>query len=125
MWVSGNQNKTPSLPYGLAPVLKQWLALSEQEPTTVLNLTQAEQDKKLEQQSSVLDHNAIAILEAQYSRNKNPSFQQMSSIANALDYDKEIVKKWFLNRGALDSRACGSSLQQSSSGNVSDASCGL
>lgn len=92
---------TPKSAQKIKPVLERWMAEAEaRHRAGVQNLTEfigSEPSKKRKRRTSFTPQ-ALEILNAHFEKNTHPSGQEMTEIAEKLNYDREVVRVWFCNK---------------------------
>ncbi|KAM8764735.1 LOW QUALITY PROTEIN: POU domain, class 6, transcription factor 2 [Rhynchonycteris naso] len=92
---------TPKSAQKIKPVLERWMAEAEaRHRAGVQNLTDfigSEPSKKRKRRTSFTPQ-ALEILNAHFEKNTHPSGQEMTEIAEKLNYDREVVRVWFCNK---------------------------
>uniref|UniRef100_A0A8C9T1F1 POU domain protein n=1 Tax=Scleropages formosus TaxID=113540 RepID=A0A8C9T1F1_SCLFO len=89
---------TPKSAQKIKPVLERWMAEAEaRHRSGVQNLTDfigSEPSKKRKRRTSFTPQ-ALEILNTHFEKNTHPSGQEMTEIAEKLNYDREVVRVWF------------------------------
>uniref|UniRef100_W5MZU5 POU domain protein n=1 Tax=Lepisosteus oculatus TaxID=7918 RepID=W5MZU5_LEPOC len=92
---------TPKSAQKIKPVLERWMAEAEaRHRSGMQNLTEfigSEPSKKRKRRTSFTPQ-ALEILNAHFEKNTHPSGQEMTEIAEKLNYDREVVRVWFCNK---------------------------
>uniref|UniRef100_A0A2R9A015 POU domain protein n=3 Tax=Homininae TaxID=207598 RepID=A0A2R9A015_PANPA len=92
---------TPKSAQKIKPVLERWMAEAEaRHRAGMQNLTEfigSEPSKKRKRRTSFTPQ-ALEILNAHFEKNTHPSGQEMTEIAEKLNYDREVVRVWFCNK---------------------------
>ncbi|XP_030407244.1 POU domain, class 6, transcription factor 2 isoform X2 [Gopherus evgoodei] len=92
---------TPKSAQKIKPVLERWMAEAEaRHRAGMQNLTEfigSEPSKKRKRRTS-FPPQALEILNAHFEKNTHPSGQEMTEIAEKLNYDREVVRVWFCNK---------------------------
>uniref|UniRef100_A0A8C6YA51 POU domain protein n=1 Tax=Naja naja TaxID=35670 RepID=A0A8C6YA51_NAJNA len=92
---------TPKSAQKIKPVLERWMAEAEaRHRAGMQNLTEfigSEPSKKRKRRTSFTPQ-ALEILNAHFEKNTHPSGQEMTEIAQKLNYDREVVRVWFCNK---------------------------
>ncbi|KPP60603.1 POU domain, class 6, transcription factor 2-like [Scleropages formosus] len=92
---------TPKSAQKIKPVLERWMAEAEaRHRSGVQNLTDfigSEPSKKRKRRTSFTPQ-ALEILNTHFEKNTHPSGQEMTEIAEKLNYDREVVRVWFCNK---------------------------
>ncbi|XP_077591654.1 POU domain, class 6, transcription factor 2 isoform X2 [Stigmatopora nigra] len=92
---------TPKSAQKIKPVLERWMAEAEaRHRSGMQNLTDfigSEPSKKRKRRTSFTPQ-ALEILNAHFEKNTHPSGQEMTEIAEKLNYDREVVRVWFCNK---------------------------
>ncbi|KAG9355901.1 hypothetical protein JZ751_000745 [Albula glossodonta] len=92
---------TPKSAQKIKPVLERWMAEAEaRHRSGIHNLSDfigSEPSKKRKRRTSFTPQ-ALEILNAHFERNTHPSGQEMTEIAEKLNYDREVVRVWFCNK---------------------------
>ncbi|XP_070623498.1 POU domain, class 6, transcription factor 2 isoform X1 [Erythrolamprus reginae] len=92
---------TPKSAKKIKPVLERWMAEAEaRHRAGMQNLTEfigSEPSKKRKRRTSFTPQ-ALEILNAHFEKNTHPSGQEMTEIAQKLNYDREVVRVWFCNK---------------------------
>ncbi|CAB1340652.1 unnamed protein product [Coregonus sp. 'balchen'] len=92
---------TPKSAQKIKPVLERWMAEAEaRHRSGMQNLTEfigSEPSKKRKRRTSFTPH-ALEILNSHFEKNTHPSGQEMTEIAEKLNYDREVVRVWFCNK---------------------------
>lgn len=92
---------TPKSAQKIKPVLERWMAEAEaRHRAGMQNLTDfigSEPSKKRKRRTSFTPQ-ALEILNAHFEKNTHPSGQEMTEIAEKLNYDREVVRVWFCNK---------------------------
>ena len=88
----------------LMPLLKKWLAEADSTMGTSTNINQiAAQGRKRKKRTSI-EVNIKGALEQHFNKNRKPASQEISSLADSLDIEKEVVRVWFCNRRQKEKR---------------------
>ncbi|KAL7840570.1 hypothetical protein AOLI_G00258930 [Acnodon oligacanthus] len=92
---------TPKSAQKIKPVLERWMAEAEaRHRSGMQNLTEfigSEPSKKRKRRTSFTPQ-ALEILNSHFEKNTHPSGQEMTEIAEKLNYDREVVRVWFCNK---------------------------
>ncbi|XP_078057121.1 POU domain, class 6, transcription factor 1 [Mustelus asterias] len=92
---------TPKSAQKIKPVLERWLTEAEiRHRAGIQNLTEfvgSEPSKKRKRRTSFTPQ-ALEILNAHFEKNTHPTGQEMTEIAEQLNYDREVVRVWFCNK---------------------------
>ncbi|XP_077018668.1 POU domain, class 6, transcription factor 2 [Tamandua tetradactyla] len=92
---------TPKSAQKIKPVLERWMAEAEaRHRAGMQNLTEfigSEPSKKRKRRTSFTPQ-ALETLNAHFEKNTHPSGQEMTEIAEKLNYDREVVRVWFCNK---------------------------
>ncbi|XP_068094401.1 POU domain, class 6, transcription factor 2 [Hyperolius riggenbachi] len=92
---------TPKSAQKIKPVLERWMAEAEaRHRAGMQNLTEfigSEPSKKRKRRTSFTPQ-ALEILNTHFEKNTHPSGQEMTEIAERLNYDREVVRVWFCNK---------------------------
>ncbi|XP_051784739.1 POU domain, class 6, transcription factor 2 [Erpetoichthys calabaricus] len=92
---------TPKSAQKIKPVLERWMAEAEaRHRSGMQNLTEfigSEPSKKRKRRTSFTPQ-ALEILNGHFEKNTHPSGQEMTEIAEKLNYDREVVRVWFCNK---------------------------
>ncbi|XP_034023281.1 POU domain, class 6, transcription factor 2 isoform X1 [Thalassophryne amazonica] len=92
---------TPKSAQKIKPVLERWMAEAEaRHRSGMQNLTEfigSEPSKKRKRRTSFTPQ-ALEILNNHFEKNTHPSGQEMTEIAEKLNYDREVVRVWFCNK---------------------------
>ncbi|XP_023671922.1 POU domain, class 6, transcription factor 2-like isoform X1 [Paramormyrops kingsleyae] len=92
---------TPKSAQKIKPVLERWMAEAEaRQHSGMQNLTEfigSEPSKKRKRRTSFTPQ-ALEILNMHFEKNTHPSGQEMTEIAEKLNYDREVVRVWFCNK---------------------------
>lgn len=92
---------TPKSAQKIKPVLERWMAEAEaRHRSGMQNLTEfigSESSKKRKRRTSFTPQ-ALEILNSHFEKNTHPSGQEMTEIAEKLNYDREVVRVWFCNK---------------------------
>ncbi|XP_032875865.1 POU domain, class 6, transcription factor 2 [Amblyraja radiata] len=92
---------TPKSAQKIKPVLERWMAEAEaRHRAGMQNLTEfigSEPSKKRKRRTSFTPQ-ALEILNVHFEKNTHPSGQEMTEIAEKLNYDREVVRVWFCNK---------------------------
>ncbi|XP_053323786.1 POU domain, class 6, transcription factor 2 [Spea bombifrons] len=92
---------TPKSAQKIKPVLERWMAEAEaRHRAGMQNLTEfigSEPSKKRKRRTSFTPQ-ALEILNSHFEKNTHPSGQEMTEIAEKLNYDREVVRVWFCNK---------------------------
>ncbi|XP_036375298.1 POU domain, class 6, transcription factor 2-like [Megalops cyprinoides] len=92
---------TPKSAQKIKPVLECWMAEAEaRHRAGVQNLSEfigSEPSKKRKRRTSFTPQ-ALEILNTHFEKNTHPSGQEMTEIAERLNYDREVVRVWFCNK---------------------------
>uniref|UniRef100_A0A8C5RNP0 POU domain protein n=1 Tax=Laticauda laticaudata TaxID=8630 RepID=A0A8C5RNP0_LATLA len=92
---------TPKSAQKIKPVLERWMAEAEaRHRAGMQNLTEfigSEPSKKRKRRTSFTPQ-ALEILNTHFEKNTHPSGQEMTEIAQKLNYDREVVRVWFCNK---------------------------
>ncbi|XP_077365386.1 POU domain, class 6, transcription factor 2-like isoform X3 [Festucalex cinctus] len=92
---------TPKSAQKIKPVLERWMAEAEaRHRSGMQNLSDfigSEPSKKRKRRTSFTPQ-ALEILNAHFEKNTHPSGQEMTEIAEKLNYDREVVRVWFCNK---------------------------
>ncbi|CRL04915.1 CLUMA_CG018178, isoform A [Clunio marinus] len=93
---------TPKSAQKIKPVLEQWMKeakgsrfkMSESPLTDFMGV---ETSKKRKRRTSFTPH-ALEILNSSFERNTHPSGTDITSLAQALGYEREVIRIWFCNK---------------------------
>ncbi|XP_059812085.1 POU domain, class 6, transcription factor 1 [Hypanus sabinus] len=92
---------TPKSAQKIKPVLERWLTEAEvRHRAGIQNLTEfvgSEPSKKRKRRTSFTPQ-ALEILNIHFEKNTHPTGQEMTEIAEQLNYDREVVRVWFCNK---------------------------
>ncbi|XP_032871498.1 POU domain, class 6, transcription factor 1-like [Amblyraja radiata] len=92
---------TPKSAQKIKPVLERWLTEAEvRHRAGIQNLTEfvgSEPSKKRKRRTSFTPQ-ALEILNVHFEKNTHPTGQEMTEIAEQLNYDREVVRVWFCNK---------------------------
>uniref|UniRef100_A0A3Q2XK68 POU domain protein n=1 Tax=Hippocampus comes TaxID=109280 RepID=A0A3Q2XK68_HIPCM len=92
---------TPKSAQKIKPVLERWMAEAEaRHRSGMQNLSDfigSEPSKKRKRRTSFTPQ-ALEILNSHFEKNTHPSGQEMTEIAEKLNYDREVVRVWFCNK---------------------------
>ncbi|XP_067832842.1 POU domain, class 6, transcription factor 1 isoform X1 [Heptranchias perlo] len=92
---------TPKSAQKIKPVLERWLTEAEvRHRAGIQNLTEfvgSEPSKKRKRRTSFTPQ-ALEILTVHFEKNTHPTGQEMTEIAEQLNYDREVVRVWFCNK---------------------------
>ncbi|XP_072349797.1 POU domain, class 6, transcription factor 1 [Scyliorhinus torazame] len=92
---------TPKSAQKIKPVLERWLTEAEiRHRAGIQNLTEfvgSEPSKKRKRRTSFTPQ-ALEMLNAHFEKNTHPTGQEMTEIAEQLNYDREVVRVWFCNK---------------------------
>ena len=96
----------------LMPLLKKWLAEADSTTGTSASIDKiAAQGRKRKKRTSI-EVSIKGALEQHFNKNPKPSAQEISSLADSLQLEKEVVRVWFCNRRQKEKRMtppnCGS-----------------
>ncbi|XP_061111864.1 POU domain, class 6, transcription factor 2-like [Conger conger] len=92
---------TPKSAQKIKPVLERWMAEAEaRHRSGMQNLSDfiAHEPSKKRKRRTSFTPQALEILNAHFERNTHPSGQEMTEIAEKLNYDREVVRVWFCNK---------------------------
>lgn len=94
------------------PLLKKWLAEADSTTGTSASIDKiAAQGRKRKKRTSI-EVSIKGALEQHFNKNPKPSAQEISSLADSLQLEKEVVRVWFCNRRQKEKRMtppnCGS-----------------
>merc|ERR1711981_311940 len=88
----------------LTPLLKKRLAEADSTMGASTNINQiAAQGRKRKKRTSI-EVNIKGALEQHFVKNRKPASQEISSLADSLDIEKEVVGVWFCNRRQKEKR---------------------
>ncbi|XP_035285220.1 POU domain, class 6, transcription factor 2-like [Anguilla anguilla] len=92
---------TPKSAQKIKPVLERWMAEAEARHRAgacgLSDFIAGEPSKKRKRRTSFTPQ-ALEVLNGHFERNTHPSGQEMTAIAEALGYDREVVRVWFCNK---------------------------
>lgn len=96
----------------LMPLLKKWLAEADSTTGTSASIDKiAAQGRKRKKRTSI-EVSIKGALEQHFNKNPKPSAQEITSLADSLQLEKEVVRVWFCNRRQKEKRMtppnCGS-----------------
>ena len=94
------------------PLLKKWLAEADSTTGTSASIDKiAAQGRKRKKRTSI-EVSIKGALEQHFNKNPKPSAQEITSLADSLQLEKEVVRVWFCNRRQKEKRMtppnCGS-----------------
>ena len=88
----------------LMPLLKKWLAEADSTTGTSANIDKiAAQGRKRKKRTSI-EVSIKGALEQAFNKNPKPSAQEITSHAESLQLEKEVVRVWFCNRRQKEKR---------------------
>eukprot|EP00062_Callorhinchus_milii_P024300 gi/632984059/ref/XP_007908952.1/ PREDICTED: POU domain, class 6, transcription factor 1 isoform X1 [Callorhinchus milii] len=92
---------TPKSAQKIKPVLERWLTEAEvRHRAGIQNLTEfvgSEPSKKRKRRTSFTPQ-ALETLNVHFEKNTHPTGQEMTQIAEQLNYEREVVRVWFCNK---------------------------
>ena len=88
----------------LMPLLKKWLAEADSTTGTSASIDKiAAQGRKRKKRTSI-EVSIKGALEQHFNKNPKPSAQEITSLADNLQLEKEVVRVWFCNRRQKEKR---------------------
>merc|ERR1712223_564639 len=88
----------------LMPLLKKWLAEADSTTGTSASIDKiAAQGRKRKKRTSI-EVSIKGALEQHFNKNPKPSAQEITSLADSLQLEKEVVRVWFCNRRQKEKR---------------------
>merc|ERR1719510_1151793 len=88
----------------LMPLLQKWLAEADSTTGTSANIDKiAAQGRKRKKRTSI-EVSIKGALEQHFNKNPKPSAQEITSLADSLQLEKEVVRVWFCNRRQKEKR---------------------
>ncbi len=88
----------------LMPLLKKWLAEADSTTGTSASIDKiAAQGRKRKKRTSI-EVTIKSALEQHFNKNPKPSAQEITSLADSLQLEKEVVRVWFCNRRQKEKR---------------------
>jgi len=86
------------------PLLKKWLAEADSTTGTSASIDKiAAQGRKRKKRTSI-EVSIKGALEQHFNKNPKPSAQEITSLADSLQLEKEVVRVWFCNRRQKEKR---------------------
>ena len=86
------------------PLLKKWLSEADSTMGASTSINQlAAQGRKRKKRTSI-EVNIKGVLEQHFNKNRKPASQELTSLADSLDIEKEVVRVWFCNRRQKEKR---------------------
>ena len=79
----------------LVPILRRWISDVESDPDYVQRQTAIASEQRRRKKKCTIDLETKSILAKQYSKNPNPTPDQISVMARSFDLEKQALKDWF------------------------------
>ena len=79
----------------LVPILRRWISDVESDPDNVQRQTAIASEQRRRKKKCTIDLETRSILAKQYSKNPNPTPDQISVMARSFDLEKQALKDWY------------------------------
>ena len=79
----------------LVPILRRWISDVESDPDYVQRQTAIASEQRRRKKKCTIDLETKSILAKQYSKNPNPTPDQINVMARSFDLEKQALKDWF------------------------------
>ena len=103
------------------PLLKKWLAEADSTMGASTNINQIQAQGRKRKKRTSIEVNIKGALEQHFVKNRKPASQEISSLADSLDIEKEVVRVWFCNRRQKEKRMTPPQYGEEYQGEIGDA----